>query len=84
MDNLESEILKLKTNVLLSWLNNYRVFKLLISVVEAITLFVPLIEEKFTHGEKEDTELWVSKILKQTNIDHRKLSSKTMQVMLRK
>jgi len=72
VDNLESEILKLKTNVLLSWLSNYKVFKLLISVVEAITLYVLLIEEKFTLGEKEDTELWESKILKQTNIDHRK------------
>jgi len=72
VDNLESEILKLKTNVLLSWLSNYRVFKLLISVVGAITLYVLLIEEKFIPGEKEDTELWVSKTLKQTNIDHRK------------
>jgi len=72
VDNLESEILKLKTNVLLSWLSNYKVFKLLISVVEAITLYVLLIEEKFTPGEKEDMELWESKILKQTNIDHRK------------
>jgi len=72
VDNLESEILKLKTNVLLSWLSNYRVFKLLISVVGAITLYVLLIEEKFTPGEKEDMELWESKILKQTNIDHRK------------
>jgi len=72
VDNLESEILKLKTNVLLSWLSNYRVFKLLISVVEAITLYVLQIEEKFIPGEKEDTELWESKILKQTNIDHRK------------